>query len=71
MNAGRYRLIDVVRSEWTKFVTLRSTRLILVGFVVTGVALGVAYRHLGVLLGEPIGRDPRRTGTRPTTPWPG
>jgi ABC-type transport system involved in multi-copper enzyme maturation permease subunit len=36
-----YGLTDVVRSEWTKFVTLRSTRLMLVAFPSTGVALGV------------------------------
>jgi hypothetical protein len=40
-DVGHYRFADVVRSEWTKFVSLRSTRWILVGFVVTGVALGI------------------------------
>lgn len=40
-DAGHYRFVDVVRSEWTKFVSLRSTRWILAGFLVTGVALGV------------------------------
>ena len=39
--ADRYRFGDVVRSEWTKFVSLRSTRWILVAFAVTGVALGI------------------------------
>ena len=39
--ADHYRLGDVVASEWTKFVSLRSTRWILVAFVVIGVALGI------------------------------
>jgi hypothetical protein len=38
---GRYHLADVVRSEWTKFLSLRSSRWTLVAFPVTGVALGV------------------------------
>jgi len=38
---GHYRFADVVRSEWTKFVSLRSTRWILVGFLVTGLGLGI------------------------------
>jgi ABC-type transport system involved in multi-copper enzyme maturation permease subunit len=40
-SADHYRLGDVVRSEWTKFTSLRSNRWILAGFAVTGVALGV------------------------------
>jgi ABC-2 type transport system permease protein len=40
-SADHYRLGDVVRSEWTKFISLRSTRWILLAFAVTGVALGV------------------------------
>ena len=39
--ADRYRLGDVVASEWTKFASLRSTRWILVAFAVIGVALGI------------------------------
>jgi ABC-type transport system involved in multi-copper enzyme maturation permease subunit len=39
-SADHYRLADVVRSEWTKFVSLRSTRWTLGAFAVTGVALG-------------------------------
>ena len=39
--ADHYRLPDVVRSEWTKFTSLRSSRWTLAGFVVTGVVLGV------------------------------
>src|SRR5881392_337277 len=35
-----YRLIDVARSEWTKFVSLRSARWILVAFAVSAVVLG-------------------------------
>jgi hypothetical protein len=38
---GGYRLGDVVRSEWTKFSSLRSSRVTLVLFPITGVALGV------------------------------
>ena len=38
---GHYRFGDVVRSEWTKFVSLRSTRWVLAAFVVTGIGLGV------------------------------
>jgi ABC-2 type transport system permease protein len=38
---GRYRFADVVRSEWTKFVSLRSSRWTLIAFPVTAVALGV------------------------------
>jgi ABC-2 type transport system permease protein len=38
---GHYRLADVVRSEWTKFISLRSSRWTLVAFPITGVALGV------------------------------
>jgi ABC-2 type transport system permease protein len=37
----RYRLGDVVRSEWTKFVSLRSSRWTLVAFALTGVGLGI------------------------------
>jgi ABC-2 type transport system permease protein len=41
MTTGRrYGLRDVVRSEWTKFLSLRSSRWTLVAFAVTGVALG-------------------------------
>lgn len=36
-----YRLSDVLCSEWTKFASLRSSRWTLVGFAVTGVALGI------------------------------
>lgn len=36
-----YRLIDVVRSEWTKFASLRSSRWTLVGFAVIGIGLGI------------------------------
>jgi ABC-type transport system involved in multi-copper enzyme maturation permease subunit len=43
-----YGLPDVIRSEWTKFHTLRSTRLMLVAFPLTGIALGVL---IGVLTG--------------------
>lgn len=39
--AGHYRFADVVRSEWTKFTSLRSTRWVLAGFVVTGIGLGI------------------------------
>ena len=35
-----YRLIDVARSEWTKFVSLRSARWILFAFAVSAVVLG-------------------------------
>jgi ABC-2 type transport system permease protein len=38
---GRYRLADVVRSEWTKFIALRSSRWTLVALPVSAVALGV------------------------------
>ena len=38
---GRYGLAHVVRSEWTKFLALRSSRWMLVGFPLTGVGLGV------------------------------
>jgi ABC-type transport system involved in multi-copper enzyme maturation permease subunit len=43
MNAreDRQRLGGVVRSEWTKFIALRSSRFTLLAFPVTGVALGV------------------------------
>jgi ABC-2 type transport system permease protein len=40
-SADRYRLADVVRSEWTKFTSLRSSRWAMVAFAVTGVVLGV------------------------------
>lgn len=36
-----YRLGDVVRAEWTKFISLRSSRAMLVAFPLTAVALGV------------------------------
>lgn len=36
-----YRLADVVRSEWTKFISLRSSRWTLMAFPVVGVALGI------------------------------
>jgi ABC-2 type transport system permease protein len=39
--ADRYRLRDVIRSEWTKFASLRSSRWTLVAFAATGVGLGV------------------------------
>jgi len=39
-SADHYGLGDVVRSEWTKFISLRSTRWTLAAFAVTGVALG-------------------------------
>jgi ABC-2 type transport system permease protein len=39
--SDRYRLRDVVRSEWTKFASLRSSRWTLTVFVVTGIGLGV------------------------------
>ncbi len=38
---GRYGVAHVVRSEWTKFMALRSTRWTLAAFPVTGVALGL------------------------------
>jgi hypothetical protein len=38
---GHYGLSDVVRSEWTKFVSLRSSRWTLVGFALIGVGLGI------------------------------
>jgi hypothetical protein len=37
----RYHLADVVRSEWTKFTSLHSSRWTLAAFAVTGVTLGV------------------------------
>jgi ABC-2 type transport system permease protein len=40
--ADHYRFADVVRSEWTKFFSLRSSRWTLVAFAVTGVVLGIA-----------------------------
>ena len=40
-SADHYRFADVVRSEWTKFTSLRSTRWTLAAFAVTGVALGI------------------------------
>jgi ABC-2 type transport system permease protein len=39
--APHYRLINVVRSEWTKLTSLRSSRWTLLAFVVTGIVLGV------------------------------
>jgi ABC-2 type transport system permease protein len=36
-----YGLSDVVRSEWTKFASLRSSRWTLVGFALIGVGLGI------------------------------
>jgi ABC-2 type transport system permease protein len=36
-----YGLSDVVGSEWTKFVSLRSSRWTLVGFALIGVGLGI------------------------------
>jgi len=36
-----YRLGDIVRSEWTKFASLRSSRWTLIVFAVTGVGLGI------------------------------
>lgn len=36
-----YRLLDVVRSEWTKFASLRSSRWTLAAFAVTSIGLGV------------------------------
>jgi ABC-2 type transport system permease protein len=36
-----YQLGDVVRSEWTKFSSLRSSRWTLIVFAVTGVGLGI------------------------------
>jgi ABC-type transport system involved in multi-copper enzyme maturation permease subunit len=36
-----FGLSDVVRSEWTKFVSLRSSRWTLVGFALIGVGLGI------------------------------
>jgi ABC-2 type transport system permease protein len=38
---GHYGFSDVVRSEWTKFVSLRSSRWTLVGFALLGVGLGI------------------------------
>ncbi len=40
--SDRYGLRDVVRSEWTKLASLRSSRWTLVAFALTGVTLGVA-----------------------------
>jgi ABC-2 type transport system permease protein len=37
----RYGLTHVVRSEWTKFISLRSSRWTLTAFPVTAIALGV------------------------------
>ena len=39
--ANGYRLTDVVRSEWTKFISLRSSRWTIAVFALTGLALGV------------------------------
>jgi ABC-2 type transport system permease protein len=36
-----YRLRDVVRAEWTKFTSLRSSRWTLFAFAVTGIGLGI------------------------------
>lgn len=36
-----YRLGDVVRAEWTKFASLRSSRWTLVVFALTGIGLGI------------------------------
>jgi ABC-2 type transport system permease protein len=38
---GRYRLGHAIRSEWTKFTSLRSTRWTLVSFPLAALALGV------------------------------
>jgi ABC-2 type transport system permease protein len=40
-SGDRYRLGDVVRSEWTKFASLRSSRWTLVVFAVAGIGLGI------------------------------
>jgi ABC-2 type transport system permease protein len=40
-SGDRYGLGDVVRSEWTKFASLRSSRWALVAFAATGVGLGI------------------------------
>ncbi len=39
--SDHYRLPDVVRSEWTKSASLRSSRWTLVAFAVTGIGLGI------------------------------
>jgi hypothetical protein len=44
--AGHYRLRNVIRSEWTKFVSLRSTRWTLVAFAVIGVVLAATISRL-------------------------
>jgi ABC-2 type transport system permease protein len=36
-----YRLVNVVRAEWTKFASLRSSRWTLVVFALTGIGLGI------------------------------
>jgi ABC-2 type transport system permease protein len=38
---GRYRLRHAIRSEWTKFISLRSTRWTVAAFPVLGLGLGV------------------------------
>ena len=40
-DGGHYGLADVVRSEWTKFISLRSSRWTLGAFPIVAVALGV------------------------------
>ncbi|MGH2719496.1 MAG: ABC transporter permease, partial [Actinomycetota bacterium] len=39
--AGSYTLADAVRSEWTKFVSLRSTRWTLAIFPIAAIAFGM------------------------------
>lgn len=38
---GQYTVVDVVRSEWTKFISLRTSRCALGAFPIVAVALGV------------------------------
>jgi ABC-2 type transport system permease protein len=40
-SGDRYRFGDVVRSEWTKFASLRSSRWTLVSFALAGIGLGI------------------------------
>jgi ABC-2 type transport system permease protein len=42
VHANRYRLVDLVRSEWTKFTSVRSSRWTLAAFAVLTVSRGVA-----------------------------
>jgi hypothetical protein len=48
--AGRYGMVDLIRSEWTKVRTVRSTMwtlgmTLLVGLAASGIATGVTRAH--------------------------